>query len=105
MTGPNQPKAPTSNSIQSAPSELELQLKGYRLATAEFLYHMPDHPTILQSFIWQTYDLLPEYPEIHKFIDFWEENIDGPLHSVHVASCDLLTPGDARFADVIYQIH
>ncbi|WP_420549710.1 usg protein [Curvivirga sp.] len=105
MTGPNQPKSPTINSIQSEPSDLELQLQGYRLATAEFLYHMPDHPTILQSFIWQTYDLLPDYPEIHKLINFWEENIDGPLHSVHVASCDLLTPGDARFADVIYQIH
>ena len=36
--------------------EMELKLKGYRLTTAEILYYMPDHPDLLQSFLWQTYD-------------------------------------------------
>ena len=105
MTVKNQPNAPFPYPEKKAQSELELQLKGYRLATAEFLYHMPDHPTILQSFIWQTYDIIPEYPEIHKFINFWENNLDGPLHSVHVGNCDLITPGDTRFADAMYLLH
>ncbi|MDX1737115.1 MAG: hypothetical protein R3261_02700 [Alphaproteobacteria bacterium] len=86
-------------------SRLKLQIQGYRLATAEILYRMPDHQTILQSFIWQTYDLKPEYPEIHKFIEFWEKNIDGPLHSVRIDCCDIITPGNTRFADHLYELH
>lgn len=86
-------------------SALELQMKGYRLATAEFLYHMPDHPGLLQSFIWQCYDIAPDFPEIHKFITFWQDNLDGPLHSVRVGQTEIITPGDARFADALYTLH
>ena len=32
-------------------ANLKLQLNDYRLTTAEILYHMPDHPALLQSFI------------------------------------------------------
>ncbi len=41
---------------------LELQLKGYRLSTAEIIYRMPDHPELLQSFIWQLYEIAPDFP-------------------------------------------
>jgi uncharacterized protein Usg len=34
--------------------ELSLRLRGWRLATAQVLYYIPDHPSLLQSFIWQT---------------------------------------------------
>ena len=74
---------------------LELQLQGYRLATAEILYHMPDHPGLLQTFVWQHYDIEPDYPELHKFLDFWSRNIDGKLHSVTVARRRLIGPRDA----------
>src|SRR4051794_18560600 len=50
----------TAHQERSRPeAPLELQLKGYRLATAEILYRMPDHPSLLQTFIWQHYDLAP----------------------------------------------
>ena len=51
--------------------EMELMLKGYGLTTAEFLYHMPDHPHLLQTFIWQQYDLAPKFPvllRLHRFL-------------------------------------
>ena len=64
------------------PREMELMLKGYGLTTAEILYHMPDHPHLIQSFVWQHYDLAPKFPALYKFIDFWKEKLDGPLHSV-----------------------
>lgn len=105
MADRNQPTSPPQSPIIRSGSDLELQMNGYRLATADILYRMPDHPTLLQSFIWQTYDLTPEYPEIHKFLEFWEKNIDGPLHSVKIDSCELITPGDTIFADVIYSLH
>lgn len=63
-------------------SEFEMILRGYGLTTARFVYRMPDHPSILQEFIWQEYDLAPKFPALHDFIDFWHQKIEGPLHSV-----------------------
>ena len=73
---------------------IDLMLKGYRLTTAEILYHMPDHPKLLQTFLWQELDLAPKFPVLNKFLKFWEGNIDGRLHSVRVASCGILCPLD-----------
>jgi uncharacterized protein Usg len=71
-------------------SDAASQLREYRLTTAEIIYHLPDHPDLLQSFIWQKLDLAPEFPELRRFLDFWSRNIEGKLHSVKV--------GQARFA-------
>ena len=79
-------------------SNLELRLRGYRLTTAEILYHMPDHPKVLQSFIWQELDLAPKFPVLNKFLHFWETHIDGQLHSVRVAACGLVSPADLKYA-------
>ncbi len=77
-------------------ANLILQLRDYRLTTAEIFYHLPDHPGILQMFLWQEYDLFPRFPELKKFLDFWTEKIDGPLHSVRVANKELIAPGDLK---------
>lgn len=79
--------------------ELKLRLDGYRLATAEVLYYMPDHPALLQSFVWQTLDLAPTYPRIQKFLDFWRREIDAVIHSVRLANGELLAPAPIRRAD------
>ena len=63
--------------------------EGYRLTTARIYYYLPDHQHILQVFIWQTLDLPPLFPELHKFLSFWENKIEGPLHSVEVACASL----------------
>lgn len=71
--------------------------RDYRLTTAEILYHMPDHPSLLQTFVWQDYDIAPKFPVLRKFLDFWGRELDGKLHSVTVASQRLITPGEYRF--------
>lgn len=85
-------------------ADLMMQLRGYRLTTAEILYHMPDAPSLLQSFVWQEYDRDPDYPRLHKFLDFWESNLDGKLHSVKVAATPIVGPGDFRSASA-YLVH
>ena len=60
------------------------QLPDYRLTTAEIIYHLPDHPDLLQSFIWQKLDVAPDYPELRRFLEFWSRSIEGKLHSVRV---------------------
>jgi len=79
-------------------SNLERQLMGYRLTTAEILYHMPDHPELLQSFVWQTLDMAPRYPVLRKFLDYWTNNIEGRLHSVRIAQRGIVAPAELRFA-------
>jgi uncharacterized protein Usg len=85
--------------------EMEKKLSGFVLTTAEILYHLPDYPELLQTYIWQEYDQAPSYPTLKKFLDFWEAKLDGRLHSVRVASNKLIYPNEFRFADAEYQIH
>lgn len=84
---------------------LALQLRDYRLTTAEILYHMPDHPDLLQTYIWQALDLAPRFPELHKFLDFWQRSLDGKLHSVRVANCEIVKPPQMRMAATQLIIH
>ena len=85
--------------------ELEKKLNGFVLTTAEILYHLPDYPELLQTYIWQEYDQAPSYPTLKKFLDFWEAKLDGRLHSVRVASNKLIYPNEFHFADAEYQLH
>ena len=77
-------------------ANLAVQLAGYRLTTAEILYHMPDHPHLLQSFVWQFMDLAPGYPKLTGFLSFWEQNIDGRIHSVKVAGKRVIAASEVR---------
>lgn len=83
----------------------EMQLHDYRLTTAEILYHMPDHPGLLQTFIWQEYDIAPRFPVLRRFLDFWEGNLDGKLHSVTIATQRLVRPAEARVATAYWRLH
>ena len=80
-------------------------LKDYRLTTAEILYHLPDHPTLLQSYVGQSMDIAPDYPELNRFLDFWRRELDGKLHSVRVASDPLARTGRVRHASSLNTLH
>lgn len=81
------------------------KLLTHRLTTAEILYHMPDHPSLLQSYVWQDYDLAPKFPVLQTFLDFWEDRLDGRLHSVRVVSARLVSPVEIRAAAESYSLH
>ncbi len=86
-------------------SETELMLKGYGLTTAELFYRMPDYRNVLNSFIWQDYDLAPEHPKLFKFIEFWKEEIEGPLHSVRFSHRKMISPGNWRHVTGEFTLH
>ena len=77
----------------SSPAALH-GVEGFGLTTAQIIYRRPDHLELLQEFVWQQYDLFPEFPGLEKFLAFWEEKIEGPLYSVTVAHQRLLRPMD-----------
>jgi uncharacterized protein Usg len=81
------------------------QLAGYGLATARILYHVPDHPRLLQIYIWQDYDLAPEFPILIKFLGFWREKLDGPLHSVVVGHSKLIKPAEIKALNGEFWLH
>ena len=80
-------------------------LGGYCLTTAEILYHLPDHPTLLQTYIWQDYDLKPHFPVLRRFLDFWQRTLEGRLHSVRVGAAQLVRAGDWRHAAISLTLH
>ncbi|NWG47085.1 MAG: usg protein [Alphaproteobacteria bacterium] len=86
-------------------TDLKRQLDGYRITTAEILYHLPDHPELLQTYIWQDLDLAPKFPVLRRFLDFWDRSLEGRLHSVRVASIGLISPGEARFLGTEISLH
>jgi len=81
------------------------QLQGYRLTTAEIIYHLPDHPSLLQSYLWQEYDIAPKFPQLKGFLDFWTQNLDGPLHSVKVTAAGIVSAAEWRHVDVDTRLH
>ena len=81
------------------------QLQGYSLTTAEILYRIPDHPSLLQSFVWQDYDLDPAFPRLNGFLEFWRASLDGPLFKVTVASSKLIRPAELRLVGAEYRLH
>jgi len=80
-------------------------IKPYCLATTEVLYRLPDHPDLLQSFIWQTMDVAPDFPGVRKFLAFWESHIEARIHSVQVASRALVRPAEFRRVDRVWTVH
>jgi uncharacterized protein Usg len=86
-------------------ANLALQLANYRLTTANILYRLPDHPALLQTFVWQTYDIAPDFPNLRRFLAFWEREIEGRIHSVQVAGAEIVRASEFRFADCELRLH
>jgi len=81
------------------------QVNGYGLTTAEILYRRPDHPWLLQAYVWQNYDLCPDFPELQGFLDFWQKSLEGMLHSVTVAHSRLIRPAELKAVDGVFRLH
>jgi uncharacterized protein Usg len=95
----------TAKERAMASNDFIRQLEGYGLTTASILYGFPDHPDLLQSFVWQDYDLAPKFPILTKFLDFWRRELDGPLHSVTVAHSALIKPAEFSVVNGIITLH
>jgi len=88
-----------------AMSETEMMLKGYGLTTAEMFYRMPDFHSVLNTFVWQDYDVAPDHPRLFKFIEFWQEEIEGKLHSVRFTHRKMIASGEWRNVTGEFTLH
>jgi len=85
--------------------DFQKQLSGWSLTTAEILYRLPDHPRLLQTFVWQDFDLHPVFPRLEKFLSFWSANLDGALIEVRVAHSKLMSPRNVTIVDGVWRLH
>jgi len=90
---------------QGVSEDFRKQVNGFGLTTALILYRRPDHQWLLQSYVWQAYDLFPKFPELQKFLTFWQEKLEGPLHSVTVAHSRLIRPAEIRAVNGEFGLH
>ena len=88
-----------------ASTDFKRQLSGYGLTTAEILYRRPDHPWLLQTYVWQDYDLCPNFPELQGFLKFWQRSLEGVLHSVTVAHSRLIKPAELKAIGGEFKLH
>jgi uncharacterized protein Usg len=88
-----------------ADAGFKAQLAGFSLTTAEILYRLPDHPALLQSYIWQDYDMAPRFPKLKTFLDFWADKLDGKLFRVTVAHARLIRPAEFRLVGAEFRVH
>ena len=86
-------------------NDFDLALQGFHLTTAEILYHMPDHPLILQTYIWQEFDVPPEFPKLMNFIHFWNMNIEGRIKRVQVAYAGHLAAPRIQALPISFELH
>jgi uncharacterized protein Usg len=80
------------------------QLQGFSLTTAEILYRLPDHPSLLQTYIWQDYDVSPRFPKLQGFLDFWSKNLEGRLFKVRVAHKSLISANELALVNAEFKL-
>ena len=73
------------------------------LVTIDVFYFYPDTPSLIQEFLWQTDDLVPEFPRIEKFLRYWETNIEGKIHHIILAT-DSLGAREFETIDEIFNL-
>ena len=88
-----------------AHDDLARMLAGFSLTTAEILYRLPDHPSLLQSYVWQDYDLHPRFPKLKAFLDFWTAKLEGKLYKVTVAHSGLIRPAELKLVGAELKLH
>ena len=81
------------------------QLAGYGLTTIQIHYFMPDHPSLLQMFMFQQHDLAPRFPRLERFLDHWRREVEATLHSIRVAHNNLIGPQEWRAVDGVITIN
>lgn len=86
-------------------NEFTARLKGAGLLTAEILYRMPDHPSLLQTFCFQTLDQAPRFPKLHAFLDNWRSEIEAVIHSIRIAHNDWVGPAELNIHDAEFKLN
>jgi uncharacterized protein Usg len=59
------------------------QALSYGLTTPEIVYRRPDSHWLLQTYVWQDYDMFPNFPALQDFLAFWQRKARWPAVCSH----------------------
>lgn len=62
---------------------------------------MPGYRHVINEFIWQLVDEVPNIPRTHRFLNFWKNNIDAVVKDVQISKSEI---GDYKTAKAVYDI-
>ena len=74
------------------------------LATLDIIYRLPDYTHLFQQFVWRRLDLFPTFPNIRRFLGFWDRTIEGKLHEVAIASTRYYGDSKLAHANAVYTL-
>jgi uncharacterized protein Usg len=70
----------------------------------QVIYYNPEYPSLLQEFTWGYDDILPELYRTHKFLTYWQKNIDAIIQDI-LLSIDDASPRKWRGVDTILSLN
>jgi uncharacterized protein Usg len=68
------------------------------------IYRRPYRHWLLQTHVWQDYDMFPNFPALQDFLAFWQEKLEGPLFSVTLAHSELIKPAELRSVEGVFRL-
>lgn len=54
------------------------------IVTLDIFYYRPKS-LLISEFVWQTDDLVPEYPRVKRFLDYWKNNINATIQEIYLS--------------------
>ena len=54
------------------------------IVTISIFYYRPDATYLVNEFVWQTFDIVPEYPRIRKFLDHWRTDVQARIQEIYL---------------------
>ena len=55
------------------------------LVTLRVVYYVPGTHILAPDFVWQLDDRVPEIPRVHRFLNYWHDNIEAVIRDAEVA--------------------
>jgi len=70
--------------LRKMTEETRQKEEGLRRATIHIEYWRPDHPNLLQIFVWQTHDIFPTFPRMKRLLVHWRDEVPARINTVEI---------------------
>jgi uncharacterized protein Usg len=80
-------------------------VKDFRLVTIGVFYYLPEYNNIIQEFVWQTDDCVPELVRVHKFLNYWNEHIEAKIQEVRISYANPFLTTDFKHINYEFPIY
>jgi len=69
------------------------------------LYRRPDRHWLLQTYVWQDYDMFPNFPALKDFLAFWEKSLEVRCSQSPSRIPSSSSPPNWHAVDGVFRLH